>query len=591
MKNSRSIIKKLLVAALVVITVCALMVSCGGQQKPTVTISGDVKLNDTDGIGQASLNNIANFMANNAEAYEGIVAAYRGYNILEFVVENGKTYEEKFLMNEDGSFKLNEKGEKIRDVDVAAAKAVLAKYDTNRTLDYEKLDAEDVINLIEKLKTAVTFDVQRGLIDNIMFGIGTALGWITRTIGFGNYIIGICIFAIVLEIVMLPVGIKRQKSSIKQAALRPKEMAIRKKYAGRNDQATMQKVQQEIQEMYQKENFNPASGCLPLLLQLPIILVLYNIVVDPLKHVLGISGNMSTAIQVFFRSSPLAGGFGGTLTQQNGAGSIEVLSKIRDVGLEAFEGIKNFAYFTNGEEVFGRLETLHGSIPSFNIGSVNFGFVPNFNNFNWLLIVPVLTFVVYFASSKLSRKFMYQATVADNQQMGCSNNMMDIMMPAMSVFFTFAVPAAVGVYWMFKSILSTLQQFLLSKVMPLPQFTEEDYKAAERELAGKTKKSTSARAPRDPNAPPVRSLHHIDDEDYDEKGNYRPVVKAEPEEDTKKANTALPEGAAPLKEDAPDRDRKRDKKEKNTEANAEPEKATEAEAVSEEEDASDNENK
>ena len=589
MKNSRTIIKKLLVVALVIVTVCALMVSCGGQQKPTVTISGDVKLNDTDGIGQASLNNIANFMANNAQAYEGIVAAYRGYNILEYVVEDGKTYEEKFVMNEDGSFKLDENGEKIRDVDLAAAKAVLAKYDTNRTLDYEKLDAEDVINLVEKLKTGVTFEVQRGLIDNIMFGIGTALGWITRTVGFGNYIVGICIFAIILEIIMLPIGIKRQKNSIKQASLRPKEMAIRKRYAGRNDQATMQKVQQEIQEMYQKENFNPASGCLPLLLQLPIILVLYNIVVDPLKHVLGISGNMSSAIQVFFSSSPLAGGFGGTLTQQNGSGSIEVLSKIRDVGLEAFEGIKNFAYFTNGEEVFGQLEALHGSIPSFNIGSVNFGFVPNFTNFNWLLLVPVLTFVVYFASSKLSRKFMYQATTADNQQMGCSNNMMDIMMPAMSVFFTFAVPAAVGVYWMFKSVLSTLQQFILSKVMPLPQFTDEDYKAAERELAGKTKKNTSTRAPRDPNAPPVRSLHHIDDEDYDEKGNYRPVVKTETEDETKKSSAVLPEGAAPLKEDAPDRDRKRDKKVKNTEA--EPEKTADEDAVSEEENTSDNENK
>ena len=584
--------KKLLIVALMIVTVCALMVSCGGQRTPTVTVSGDVKLNDTEGIGQASLNNIANFMANNASAYEGIVAAYRGYNILEFVVEDGKTYDEKFVMNDDGSFKLDANGEKIRAVDVAAAKAVLAKYDTERTLDYEKLDAEDIINLVEKLKTGVTFDVQRGLVDNIMFGIGTALGWITRTIGFGNYIVGICIFAILLEIIMLPVGIKRQKNSIKQAMLRPKEMAIKKKYAGRNDQATMQKVQQEIQEMYQKENFNPASGCLPLLLQLPIILVLYNIVVDPLKHVLGISGNMSTAIQVFFRTSPLAGGFGGTLTQQSGSGSIEVLSKIRDVGLEAFDGIKNFAYFTNGEEVFGQLEALHGSIPSFNIGSVNFGFVPNFTNFNWLLLVPVLTFVVYFASSKLSRKFMYQAPTADNQQMGCSNNMMDIMMPAMSVFFTFAVPAAVGVYWMFKSILSTLQQFILSKVMPLPQFTEEDYKAAEREIAGKAKKHTAERAPRDPNAPPVRSLHHIDDEDYDEKGNYRPVVKETAEDDAdKSANVALPEGAAPLKEDAPDRERKnRGKKSKHSEENAESaEPVVETEA--EEEKTSDEENK
>ena len=106
MKNSRSMWKRLLVIAVVIVTVCSFMTACGGKAQTTVTVNGDVKLNDTEGIGQASLNNIAKFMANNAKAYEGVVAAYRGYNILEVEVDNTKTYEEKFVMNEDGSFKL-----------------------------------------------------------------------------------------------------------------------------------------------------------------------------------------------------------------------------------------------------------------------------------------------------------------------------------------------------------------------------------------------------------------------------------------------------------------------------------------------------
>ena len=80
-----------------------------------------------------------------------------------------------------------------------------------------------------------------------------------------SYILALLIFAIIVEILLLPFGIRQQKNSIKQAKLRPKEMAIRKKYAGRNDQPTQQKITQEIQELYTNEGYNPMGGCLPLL--------------------------------------------------------------------------------------------------------------------------------------------------------------------------------------------------------------------------------------------------------------------------------------------------------------------------------------
>jgi YidC/Oxa1 family membrane protein insertase len=140
---------------------------------------------------------------------------------------------------------------------------------------------------------------------------------------------------------------------------------------------------------------------------------------------------------------------------------------------------------------------------------------------------------------------------------------MDVSMPLMSVFFSFAVPAVIGVYWMFKSVLSTIQQAVLAKVMPLPTFTEEDYKAAEKELGVKNKKNTEKKE-RDPNAPRPRSLHHIDDEDYNEKGELKPATKA-PE--VKASET--PVGAAPLKNDEPERKAKKDKKSEKDAAEAE----------------------
>ena len=145
---------------------------------------------------------------------------------------------------------------------------------------------------------------------------------------------------------MLPFSIKQQKNSIKQARLRPKEMAIRKKYAGRNDQATQQKVTMEIQELYQRENFNAASGCLPLLVQLPIIMALYNIVINPLQYVLGQAAGISNALNLYYTTAHAAGGLGHT-TAQASRGTIEVLAGIGD----KLVGIKDFMLLKNGEAI------------------------------------------------------------------------------------------------------------------------------------------------------------------------------------------------------------------------------------------------
>ena len=214
-----------------------------------------------------------------------------------------------------------------------------------------------------------------------------------------------------------------------------------------------------------------------------------------------------------------------------------------------------------GAEAYAELS--NAKLPDFNVfgGFLNLGDTPSFTKISWLLLVPVLTFVVYFFSMKLTRKLTYQPSMGGADQdkaMGCSNTVMDVTMPLMSVYITFIVPAAVGIYWIFKSILSTIKQFILYKTMPLPTFTEEDYKAAERELGLKGgNKKNAQKTERDPNAPRPRSLHYIDDEDYQEKV-ATPAPKA-PEI----KSTETPVGAAPLKEDAPERKEK--KSEKNEE--------------------------
>ena len=380
------------------------------------------------------------------------------------------------------------------------------------------------------------------MLDAIYRVIGKFLGMIDTAMG--SYVIALFIFAILIEILMLPFGIKQQKNSIKQAKLRPKEMAIRKKYAGRNDQPTQQKISQEIQELYQKEGFNPMSGCLQLLIQLPIIVILYNIVINPLAYVVGMSAEAITGLTQFVKAAVDAGGLGETIAA-NSRGTIELINIISERGPEAFEGLKNFAFTDvamSGEAIYTELATaIDAGLPDFHFLGLNLALVPQIGQISWLWLIPLITFGVYFGSMKLNRKLTFQPQMAANdQQQGCSNNIMDFTMPLMSVWITFIVPGAIGVYWIFKSLLSTLKQFVLSRVMPLPKFTEEDYKAAEKEMKARSK--GEKRTYVNTTGVKPRSLHHIDDDDYE--------TSAEPQKPVKKAE-APKEGMASLVDTAP----------------------------------------
>ena len=356
------------------------------------------------------------------------------------------------------------------------------------------------------------------MIDKLLCWIGGFLGWLDRLTG--SYTIALFIFAFVVELLLLPIAIKQQKTSIQQARLRPKEMAIRKKYAGRNDQVTQQKVAQEIQEMYQKENYSPFAGCLPLLLQMPVILALYQVVLNPLHYVMGVASSTITALQKFITTATDATvpGLGIEMAKSNS--TIGVIDIIRDNWDRIRDGFQIFVdsdtYGVTGAEAVAQLSNAYErGLPDFSLFGINLGDIPDIAKPSWLWLVPVLTFVVYFFSMKLTRKFSYQPSNGQtDKQAGCSNTVMDITMPLMSVYFTFVVPAAIGVYWIFKSILGTPKQFILSRAMPMPVFSEEDYKAAEREYAGKPATKEKRKLDLDAHRGDPRSLFHIDDADY-----------------------------------------------------------------------------
>lgn len=381
------------------------------------------------------------------------------------------------------------------------------------------------------------------MIDWILGLLGKVLSFFNTITG--NYLLAILLFALMFKIILFPFSIKQQKSQQKQASLRPKEMAIRNKYKGRDDKVTQQKVQQEVMELYQSEGYSPFGGCLPLLLQFPIIMAIYSIIRNPLQYICGIPKEVVTKIA---EAAVNLGYFGSDATASK-VDSLQLFGKVRD----------NFAALqTKVTEIAGDVdvsaftELSADKLPDFSLFGLNFDLsvTPTFA-LNWYLLIPILTFALLFFSTKLTRKLSYQPMTDQNAaNAGCSNWIMDVTMPAMSTYFAFIFPALLGIYWMFNNLLGIVQQLILRAMYPAPVFTEEDYKEAERVYRGKATKQTIADDPRVVPGKQYKSLHHIDDDDADE----LPVLPLDSRErDDKKSD------APKLKEDKPPRSDKKTK--------------------------------
>lgn len=302
-----------------------------------------------------------------------------------------------------------------------------------------------------------------------------------------NYLVALLLFALVMQIVLLPLGIRQQKNMVRQAALRPKEMAIRKRYAGRTDKVTQQKMNEEVMKLYQEEKFNPMGGCLPLLIQMPILFALYQVITRPIRYLCGLPSEVVNTIRE--RAIELGAELGTRMPE------IDLANAIRNLGIE------NFNVIEGAEKLTERL------VPNMTIfGGFDMTQIPTWKSI--LILVPILNLVIAFASTKLTRKFN-RNPMQEAQQNNMSMKIMEWSMPLMSFWIAFQVPAAIGIYWIFRSVLQFIQTVILAKTFPYPEFTEEDFKRAEKEM--KTQNKTYKKVASNIAVP--HSLHHIDDDD------------------------------------------------------------------------------
>lgn len=230
------------------------------------------------------------------------------------------------------------------------------------------------------------------------------------------------------------------------AKFAPEMERIQAKYRGKTDEASIQKQQQELIELQQREGFSPLSGCLPVLLQLPIITFLYNVIRGPLSYICKLSANEITQVKAIITAAGIT----------PAADEIGLVANIQALGVEVFEGID-----------LSRL-------PDFTLWGTNLARTPSFSELSLLWLIPILAAALTWLSSVLIRKWNNPgAATEQNQQMNSTMNSMNIMMPLMTLWMTFSFSGMLGVYWIYQSILGILQSFILSKAMPLPKRTAE----------------------------------------------------------------------------------------------------------------------
>lgn len=282
-----------------------------------------------------------------------------------------------------------------------------------------------------------------------------------------NYGLAIILFTLVIKLIIFPLTFKSQKAMKKQQKIQPILAELQKKYA--NDK---ERLQQEMMKLYKENDVSMMGGCLPLLIQMPILLGLYRVIQRPITHILGMDVKASETIarvgEIIQRMSVE---WPNTFSKFAHYLPDEV-DKLRDMLLNT-EQIRLSTWSTKlfGENDpwsinFNFLGLDLAEVPSQAFSYFGQIFSGDFTNLSivLLLIIPVVAMLTTWLSMKQSQKMSGQAANQnpDNPTASMSKTM-NLMMPIMTGIFAFTLPSGLGVYWIVSNIFQMVQQFFLNR--------------------------------------------------------------------------------------------------------------------------------
>ena len=359
------------------------------------------------------------------------------------------------------------------------------------------------------------------LLGFIMNGIFNALSYI----GIENIGLSIIIFTVIVYTLMIPMTIKQQKFSRMSAVMNPEIQKIQKKYKNKKDQASMMKMQEETKLVYEKYGTSPTGGCLGSLIQFPILFALWPVIQNipayvtsikdaymPLVNQIMATDGYQKIMEGIGKASPIMIN-PETYDYSKANTLVDVLYKFRpgtwDTLADKFPDLTNLIDSTKNS--LTHLNTFLGINIAETPGSM---FMTATKNFSIGLIIVALAIPVLSGLSQwISAKLMQQATSTgnddDNPMAAQMKTMMNVM-PLISVFMYFSMPAGLGIYWIASAVVRTIQQLVINKFLSkksMDELIEENIKKA-----AKKREKKDAVSGKEINAMAHKNVKNIDDQ-------------------------------------------------------------------------------
>ena len=291
--------------------------------------------------------------------------------------------------------------------------------------------------------------------------IGDILRWALDLIYslVGNYGWAVLIFTLLIRLVLMPLDIKSRKSMKAMQNVQPKIDELNKKYANDKD-----KLNQKMAELYKKEKINPLSGCLPMLIQLPILFAMFAVMrevanEETIQMILEIKQNILAGVEnyqpklqslLWIKNVFQPDSFMSTVVPAFGSKLAEITKGSGMVTMEMIEEAKEYSAWAAN---YGNAVAYSAPLLMWTIT------IPK--KFNGLFILPVLSAVSQFFTSK----FMNAGQQSSNAQQASTNKFMQWFFPLFSLWICASSNAAFALYWVFINVFQIAQQFIIGKLI------------------------------------------------------------------------------------------------------------------------------
>ena len=297
----------------------------------------------------------------------------------------------------------------------------------------------------------------------------------------GIHNLGVCIIllTIVIYTLLMPLTIKQQKFSKMSAAMNPELQKVQQKYKGKNDQASMQKMQEETQLVYEKYGVSPTGGCLSMFIQFPILWAMYYVI----RNIPAYVGQVKAVYTPILTSIMAQDGWQKVMEKIGEAKPILMSASKYDysdknVLIDVLYKFQTSTWETLGKKLPDLQPTIDSTVDTLksmnnflglNIAETPMNLISNgvkagaWGIVIMAVLIPILSGLTQWFSVKLSTAATTPSNNSEGGTMEASMKMMNNVMPLMSVVFCFTLPTGLGIYWVASAVVRMIQQIIVNK--------------------------------------------------------------------------------------------------------------------------------